>query len=360
MVSRSWVFGLLVGSCVAAAGGGAYLATLQHVRSSTVAASSIRTPAAQAPQPVASDPAVSAKPADTGSVAKERENPAATTDRPGGAAAPAEPSPAKMQAPLAVANRQSGADIPAPVPRPVEAASASQGGMPVPAPAAPPQAGDPGSAAPRPWPGPPASAAAPVPPLSAGGEPGRPESEAAVHGNVKLWEELVVPSESVLGLQLESSLNTEQAHVEDRVDARVTRDVRVDGRVAIPAGSHVIGSVMLVDRGGRMKERARIGIRFDTLVLADGMRVSISTDTLYRESESPANKTSAKIGGAAIGGAIIGAIIGGGKGAAIGSGIGAAGGTAAAMTAQRIVVVLPAGTMVSVRTQAPITVTVEK
>jgi hypothetical protein len=181
-----------------------------------------------------------------------------------------------------------------------------------------------------------------------------------VHDNVKLWEELVVPTESVLGLQLESSLNTENAQVEDRVDARVTRDVRVNGRVAIPSGSHVVGTVVLVERGGRIKERARIGIRFNSLTLADGTRLPIVTDTLFRESESPANKASAKIGGAAIGGAIIGAIIGGGKGAAIGSGIGAAGGTAAAMSSDRMRVVVPAGTTVSVRTQAPIMVTVEK
>jgi len=189
---------------------------------------------------------------------------------------------------------------------------------------------------------------------------GEAGAEPPVHDNVKLWEELVVPPESVLGLQLESSLNTELAQIEDRVDARLTRDVRVNGRVAIPSGSHVVGAVVLVERGGRMKDRARIGIRFNSLVLADGTRMQIVTDTLYRESESPANKASAKIGGAAIGGAIIGAIIGGGKGAAIGSGIGAGAGTAAAMSSDRMRVMLPEGTTVSVRTQAPITVTVEK
>jgi hypothetical protein len=198
-----------------------------------------------------------------------------------------------------------------------------------------------------------------VPPLPGGAEQGRTDAEPA-QGNARLWEELVVPSESVIGLQLETALNTEQAQVEDRVDARVTRDVLVNGRVAIPSGSSVIGSVVLVERGGRVKERARIGIRFHTLVLADGTRTQMATDTLYRESESPANKATAKIGGAAIGGAIIGAIIGGGKGAAIGSGIGAAGGTAATMTSDRMRVVVPAGTMISVRTQGTITVTVEK
>jgi hypothetical protein len=238
------------------------------------------------------------------------------------------------------------ADLPPVVSTPSPAAGATM-----------PPAGDAGANTQRPWPGPPASSA---PTVLGSADSGRPEAEPVVHDNVNLWEELVVPTESVLGLQLESTLNTDQAQLEDRVDARVTRDVRANGRVAIPSGSHVVGAVVLVERGGKLKERARIGIRFNSLVLADGTRLPIQTDTLYRESESPANKASAKIGGAAIGGAIIGAIIGGGKGAAIGSGVGAAGGTAVAMSSDRMRVVLPAGTTVSVRTLAPITVTIEK
>ena len=98
----------------------------------------------------------------------------------------------------------------------------------------------------------------------------------------------------------------------------MTRDVRVGDRVAIPAGCVVQGSVMEVERGGKVKERARLGIRFHTVVLADGSRLSIRTDSVVREGASPANESAAKIGGAAVGGAILGAILGGGKGAVIG------------------------------------------
>jgi len=41
----------------------------------------------------------------------------------------------------------------------------------------------------------------------------------------------------VIGLQLETSVNSETAQVEDRVEARVTRDVKVDGDIAVPAGA---------------------------------------------------------------------------------------------------------------------------
>jgi hypothetical protein len=217
---------------------------------------------------------------------------------------------------------------------------------------------DPGAQGQRPWPGPP-SAQVPLT-LDTTAELARSDQDLSSRGPAKEWEQVVVPAESVLGLQLESSISSEFARVEDRVDARVTRDVRVGGRVAIPAGTRAVGVVAMVDRGGRVKERAKLGIRFDTLILPDTMRLTINTEMVYREGQSPAGQSSAKIGGATVGGAIIGAILGGGKGAAIGSGIGAAGGTAAAMNGDRMPVILPAGTTMSVRTQAPITMTVER
>jgi hypothetical protein len=172
--------------------------------------------------------------------------------------------------------------------------------------------------------------------------------------------ELQVPADSVLGLQVERTVTSEVARVEDKVSARVTRDVRVGTRVAIPAGAIVSGSVTEVDRGGKMKGKARLAVRFHTVTLADGSQMAIRTDAVIREGQSPSGETAAKVGGAAIGGAILGAILGGGKGAAIGAGVGAAGGTAAAMTNDRNAATLPAGTNVTVRVQQPVTVTVTK
>jgi len=172
--------------------------------------------------------------------------------------------------------------------------------------------------------------------------------------------DVTVPSDAVLGLQIERTVSSELARVEDKVDARVTRDVRVSDRIAIPAGSTVRGSVTEVDRGGRVKGKARLAIRFHTIVLADGTQLALKTDPVVREGQSPGGESAAKVGGAAIGGAILGAILGGGKGAAIGAGVGAAGGTAAAMTNDRSPATLAAGTTVTVRMQAPVTVTVQK
>jgi hypothetical protein len=173
-------------------------------------------------------------------------------------------------------------------------------------------------------------------------------------------EQIVVPASSVVGLRVETSLSTERAQPEDRVDARVTRDVIADGRVAIPEGARAIGTVMLVERGGKIKEKARLGVRFHTLVLADGRELPIATEAIYREGDSPSGESTRKIGGAAVGGAILGAIIGGKKGALIGGATGAAGGTAAVMVGDRNAATLPAGTIVTVRLAAPVGVEVEK
>jgi len=174
------------------------------------------------------------------------------------------------------------------------------------------------------------------------------------------YEDLVVEADSVIGLQLEETVNSEEARVEDRVDARVTRDVRVGDRLAIPAGSEVIGSVTLVERGGRVKERARLGVRFHTLVLADGTELPIRTETIYRDGDAQGGESAAKIGGAAIGGAILGAILGGKKGAIIGGSTGAAGGTAAVMAGSRSIAELQAGSSVTVRLSDPVAVSVER
>ena len=174
------------------------------------------------------------------------------------------------------------------------------------------------------------------------------------------YVELVLPAQSVIGIQIDRTVSSETARVEDEVVGRVTREVRVGDRVAVPAGARATGTVTLVERGGKLKDRARLGVRFTSVVLADGSRVPIDTEAIFREGDSPRNESAAKIGVGAIGGAILGGILGGGKGAAIGGSIGAGAGSAAVMTGGRNPAVLTSGSPVTVRLESPATVTVEK
>lgn len=187
-----------------------------------------------------------------------------------------------------------------------------------------------------------------------------PEPVRPVEPPEPKYLDLVVAQNSVIGLQVETPVTTDRARVEDEVVARVTRDVRVGDRVAIPAGSKAYGEVTLVEKGGKLKEKARLGVRFTSIVLADGSKLPISTETIYREGESPTGEGAAKIGGAAIGGAILGGILGGGKGAAIGGAIGAGGGSAAVIAGGRNAATLSSGSPVTVRLEEPATVTVER
>jgi hypothetical protein len=373
MPSKPLAFFVLVVSCMLAAGVGAFIATYQPARAVASTPSQSAEPAVTAPP----QPIVAARPATTSAAphaaasgaaapAKSPSSPAAKGER------RASPNPThgrKSQDSTSKRAEDRSRTTVAANPQP-DVPRATPPAAPLAAPPAAPPAGPPEAMTetgvdPNPQrAGSAASAQQPPvqqPPVAAGsGEPGRVEPEMARQEPARGWIEVAVPAESVIGLQLESTISTETARVEDPVGARVTRDVRVGGRVVIPAGTEAIGSVTLVERGGRVKERARLGFRFNTLVFPDQSRVAISTDTIYREGESPGHKSSAKIGGAAIGGAIVGAILGGGKGAAIGSGIGAAGGAAAAMAGDRIPAVVTAGTAISVRTQEPFWVPVDK
>jgi len=329
MISRPLAIGLLAAGCLTAAAGGSYLAVRQNATA---------VPAAPVTQPAPAMPAVNETEAVITPEKPRIETPA---PEPPIEVAPPAPTP-RVERKLAPRAR------PIHRPAPVRAAEAIPSRAPDLGPVTPAPVAVPVSAGGSPSAGLDSTAPAAVPaePVSRSPEP--------------VFEEIVLPASSVVGLELETTVTTERARVEDRVDARVTRDVYADGRLAIPAGSRVIGLVTEVERGGKVKERARLGVRFHTLVLGSGRQVALRTETIYREGESPSGESSRKIGGAAIGGAVLGAIIGGGKGAIAGATAGAAGGTAAVMAGGRNPATLASGSIVTVKLSTPATFEIER
>ena len=326
MAFNKLVFAGLSIGCLAAAAGGSYLAVRQN--QSAVPGASGASGAISAPDaPVAPDAPARAVTESEGVIAPDATPAGSTAGKPA-------PSPSRRL--------QNVASAPAALPaEPPVAAS-------TPAP----------SSAPTPSGGTMWESRAPVQPAVP--EYREPEPPPPPPPPAPEFVDVTVPSDAVLGLQIERTVSSELARVEDKVDARVTRDVRVESRIAIPAGATVRGSVVEVDKGGRMKGKARLAIRFHTIVLADGTQLALKSDPVVREGQSPGGESAAKVGGAAIGGAILGAILGGGRGAAIGGAVGAGAGTAAAMSNDRNPATLTAGTTVTVRMQAPVTVTVQK
>jgi len=172
--------------------------------------------------------------------------------------------------------------------------------------------------------------------------------------------ELTVPAQSVIGIRLDSGVSTTTAKVEDLVTAHVTRDVVVSGHTAIPAGTRLEGTVTLVDKGGKLKDHARLGVTFNALFLDDHTRVALKTEPIFRDDDSSSNAALAKVGGGAVVGAILGAVIGGKKGAALGTVAGAGAGTAAAATGKSNEATFSAGMNLTVQLSAPATITVLK
>lgn len=347
MFSNRLAFAVLAVACVAAAAGGGYLANRQNAVPAPAAA--------QAPiAPAATSAAVSQEGPASPAVAKEakevQETEAVVGDSAKNTAEPSRPeshTPATRRSePAPRVSRDARSTMTARREQPPALTStwpsgvAQQPPLPVQPPTTMPPPPDPGRD---------------VRDDRPAAEPQRPPEPPK-----PAFEELVIPSQSVIGLQMENRISTETARVEDRVEARVTRDVKVADRVAIPAGSRAVGSVTMVERGGKFKEQARLGIRFHTIVLADGSRLPIATETITRLGEAPGNGSAAKVGGGAAIGAILGAIIGGGKGAAIGAAAGGGAGSAAVASGDRSTVVLQPGTALTARVTSPVTVTVER
>ncbi len=335
MLSNRLAFAALFIACVGAAAGGSYIATRQNA---------VPTPAAaQTQETVPSSTASAAAPATPNRAVQETEGVVSDASPKAAAAAPAK---AAKPVPVAATRRAEPSRTPA---------SHNAGSIARNEPASQLTSSWPSSAAQQP---PPAPLPAPIEPPPAATPP--PEPVRAPEPPQKTFEEFVLQSGSVIGLQTETRLTSDTANVEDRVDARVTRDVRFGDHVAIPAGTRVVGSVTQVDRGGKFKEAAKLGIRFNTLVMADGTRVPINTDAIIRSGEAPGNNTAKKVGGGAIAGTILGALLGGAKGAAIGGAAGAGAGSAAVAAGDREAATLPAGTPMTVRLLSPVTITTEK
>jgi hypothetical protein len=330
MQSNRLAFLALGVACVAAAAGGGYVASRQNAASSPAPADLATTAAAtRAAQPVQETEAVVSARIDAAPAAPKSAAPVARRADP----------------PARAAARDTGRTTARTEPPSTASALTSTW---------------PSSAASTP--GPPPAAPPPVelsPPAHLEERPA-PEPPRAPEPPQKTFEELVISPNSVIGLQIETPVTSERARVEDRVEARVTRDIKVGDRVAVAAGARAVGSVTLVEKGGKMKDRARLGIRFHTLVLADGTRLQIQTDTIYRDGEAPGNSAAAKVGGGAVAGAILGAILGGGKGAAVGAAAGAGGGAAAVEAGDRKAAAIRPGEAVTARILQPVTVTIEK
>jgi hypothetical protein len=83
--------------------------------------------------------------------------------------------------------------------------------------------------------------------------------------------EFVVKAGTKIPLSLVNSLNTKVTAEGDRVYLETAFPIVQDGRIVVPKGSYVAGTVTEVKRAGKLKGKAELFLRFDSLTLPNGV-----------------------------------------------------------------------------------------
>jgi hypothetical protein len=180
---------------------------------------------------------------------------------------------------------------------------------------------------------------------------------AAAAAPAPQYREVTIPAGTALRLELKSAVGSDSSNIEDAVRASLRQPVSVNGSVVLPAGTDLAGSVTAAERSGRVKGRARIAYRFNSLTYG-GERYDIRTAQLTHVAPATKGEDATKIGIGAGAGAAVGAILGGGSGAAKGAAIGGAGGTGVVLATRGKEVRLGPGAEVNTRLTEPLTIRV--
>ena len=169
--------------------------------------------------------------------------------------------------------------------------------------------------------------------------------------------EITIPAGTLLTVALDTPVGSDTSRVEQAVAAHLTRPVRLRGRTVLAAGSRVSGVVTDATRSAKVKGRAHVAMRFDSLTShGDDKRYAIRTASVGRTAQGTKEKDALEIAAPAAGGAIIGALVGGNKGALVGTAVGGGAGTAAVLSTRGKEVHLGKGAVLTIRLSAPVTV----
>jgi hypothetical protein len=174
--------------------------------------------------------------------------------------------------------------------------------------------------------------------------------------------EFVVDQGTRILLRLTNSVNTKRTAPGDRVYLETAVPVFVDGRLLIPRGSYVTGTVTESKEAGRVKGKAALNLRFDSLTLPNGVTRDFRSRAASADARGNLDRSEGRIEGegnksgdaktvsqTTAAGAGIGTIAGAatghyGLGAGIGAAAGAAAGLAGVLSSRGPEVVLPPGT----------------
>jgi hypothetical protein len=171
--------------------------------------------------------------------------------------------------------------------------------------------------------------------------------------------EFFFPEGTKLPIALTTFLNSRSSQVGDSFYADTTYPIWIQQRLVIPRGSIVKGTVTHVQRPGKVKGKGQIAIRFDNILLPNGVsrdlvaslhgihgpgneRIERTSETV--EMEGSGGRDAGTVAGTAGQGALVGVLSAGGKGAGIGAGIGSAAGAAVVLLSRGRELILEPGT----------------
>src|SRR5713101_4939711 len=104
-------------------------------------------------------------------------------------------------------------------------------------------------------------------PPPANSSPDKPEAK----DGGKKSDDFIVPAGTKVPLSMINSISTKTASEGERIYLETVFPILANGRVVIPPGSYVAGTVTDVRRPGRVHGRGELYIRFDSLTLPNGV-----------------------------------------------------------------------------------------
>ncbi|MCC6263804.1 MAG: TrbI/VirB10 family protein [Bryobacterales bacterium] len=199
-----------------------------------------------------------------------------------------------------------------------------------------------------------------------------PDGQSAASGG-----SFEVPPGTRIPLSLINSVSTRSAAPGDRVYLETTFPIFVNGKIVIPPGSYVLGTITTTKRPGRVKGKGQMHLRFDSITLPNGvtrdfrarvggldggLREGLDREEGTVKGDSSKGSDTMTAVGTTVTGAQVGALGGlaagsAGRGAGIGLAAGAAAGLATVLLTRGPDIVLPSGTNLELVTDRPLTFT---
>ena len=194
----------------------------------------------------------------------------------------------------------------------------------------------------------------PVEQAAAAAEPTlSPAEPAPVAATSAVYTSPAIPAGTPLEVRLDESVGTKHDRAGERFSATLAAPIVMGGRIVLPAGTRFTGHLTESKPSGRLKGRAVIAVRLDS-VHWHGRPYPIQTSSIARTSRSHKGHNLRWIGGFAGFGAAVGGIAAGGAGALIGAGAGAGAGTAGAAITGKKQVGMRAETRLTFRLREPV------